>query len=99
MDCPAMLDLAARIPMDISTFTFALDIEAIKVTTFKHFFEVANTLACCMTSPSEFERLIQEVSSGSEDAIWKLVETYTPFIIRSVRSTLPSRLRPRLDSQ
>jgi RNA polymerase sigma factor (sigma-70 family) len=52
-----------------------------------------------MTSPSEFERLIQEVSSGSEDAIWKLVETYTPFIIRSVRSTLPSRLRPRLDSQ
>jgi RNA polymerase sigma factor (sigma-70 family) len=52
-----------------------------------------------MASASEFERLMERVATGSEDAVWELVETYTPYIIRSVRLTLSTRLRPKLDSQ
>src|SRR5688572_12640846 len=48
---------------------------------------------------SEFESLMAEVANGSEEAIWKLAETYTPYIIRTVRHSLSKRLRQKLDSQ
>jgi len=39
------------------------------------------------------------VAAGSEDAVWQLAETYTPYIIRAVRDLLPKTVRLRLDSQ
>jgi len=48
---------------------------------------------------AEFDRLMAEVVAGSEDAVWQLAETYTPYIIRAVRSSLPRTLRAKLDSQ
>jgi RNA polymerase sigma factor (sigma-70 family) len=52
------------------------------------------------TAPiAEFEKLMGEVASGSEDAIWQLAQTYTPYIVRAVRLSLSPRLRSKLDSQ
>jgi RNA polymerase sigma factor (sigma-70 family) len=52
-----------------------------------------------MRKVSEFEKLMEQVTAGSEEAVWELVQTYTPYIIRSVRLTLSSKLRRKLDSQ
>jgi RNA polymerase sigma factor (sigma-70 family) len=52
------------------------------------------------TAPiAEFEKLMGEVASGSEDAIWQLAQTYTPYIVRTVRLSLSPKLRSKLDSQ
>jgi len=48
---------------------------------------------------TEFEQLMAGVAAGSEEAVWELAETYTPYIIRAVRLSLPAKLRHRLDSQ
>jgi RNA polymerase sigma factor (sigma-70 family) len=48
---------------------------------------------------AEFQKLMGEVASGSEDAIWQLAQTYTPYIVRAVRLSLSPRLRSKLDSQ
>jgi RNA polymerase sigma factor (sigma-70 family) len=42
---------------------------------------------------------MEQVADGSEEAVWELVQTYTPYIIRSVRLSLSSNLRRKLDSQ
>jgi RNA polymerase sigma factor (sigma-70 family) len=52
-----------------------------------------------MGQASEFEKLMSRVAAGSEDAMWELAETYTPYIIRTVRHTLSPKLRQKLDSQ
>lgn len=52
-----------------------------------------------MTRVAEFERLMANVSAGSEEAIWQLAETYTPYILRAVRASLPAKVRSKLDSQ
>jgi RNA polymerase sigma factor (sigma-70 family) len=52
-----------------------------------------------MTQIAEFDQLMADVAAGSEDAVWQLAETYTPYIIRAVRNSLSPRLRPKLDSQ
>src|SRR5688572_4428906 len=52
-----------------------------------------------MNVPSEFEALMEQAAAGSEDAIWKLAETYTPYVIRSVRVLMSDKLRARFDSQ
>ena len=52
-----------------------------------------------MPKKTEFERLMEEVSAGSEEAIWQLADAYTPYIIRSVRLSLSPKLRQKLDSQ
>jgi DNA-directed RNA polymerase specialized sigma24 family protein len=52
-----------------------------------------------MSDLTEFERLIEQVAAGSEDAVWELVQTYTPYIRRSIRLSLAPKLRSRLDSQ
>ena len=50
-------------------------------------------------SDSEFERLMQDLATGSEDAAWIIAETYTPHILRAVRRALPDKMRSKLDSQ
>jgi RNA polymerase sigma-70 factor (ECF subfamily) len=52
-----------------------------------------------MMQASEFDRLIADVAAGSEDAIWALADTYTPYIIRAIRLSMPQNLRRRFDSQ
>jgi RNA polymerase sigma factor (sigma-70 family) len=52
-----------------------------------------------MAHADEFEKLMDEVAAGSEDAIWTLAENYTPEIIRTVRLSLSPRLRPKFDPQ
>ena len=47
----------------------------------------------------EFEQLMRDLASGSEDAAWKIAETYTPHILRVVRHSLPGKIRSKLDSQ
>jgi RNA polymerase sigma factor (sigma-70 family) len=52
-----------------------------------------------MSRVAEFEQLMANVSAGSEEAIWQLAETYTPYILRAVRASLPTKVRSKLDSQ
>jgi RNA polymerase sigma factor (sigma-70 family) len=52
-----------------------------------------------MTQLADFDRLMKDVAAGSEDAICELAETYTPYIIRAVRASLPPKIRQKLDSQ
>jgi RNA polymerase sigma factor (sigma-70 family) len=74
------------------------------------FSKPTNLTATIMISPTpgtmeatahraEFEQLMSELASGSEEAAWKIAELYTPHILRAVRSSLPSAIRPKLDSQ
>jgi RNA polymerase sigma factor (sigma-70 family) len=48
---------------------------------------------------SEFEQLMSDVAAGSEEAVWKLAETYTPYILRVLRPNLTPQVRRRIDSQ
>ena len=43
--------------------------------------------------------LMDAMAEGSEDAAWQLTELYTPHIMRAVRSSLPKRIRTKVDSQ
>lgn len=52
-----------------------------------------------MTQVAVFDQLMAEVAAGSEEATWQLAETYTPYIIRAVRASLPPKVRQKLDSQ
>jgi RNA polymerase sigma factor (sigma-70 family) len=52
-----------------------------------------------MAHVAGFEELMADVSAGSEEAIWQLAETYTPYILRAVRSSLPTKVRRKFDSQ
>lgn len=52
-----------------------------------------------MSQITEFDQLMAEVAAGSEDAILQLAESYTPYIIRSVRRCFSQRMRQKLDSQ
>jgi RNA polymerase sigma-70 factor (ECF subfamily) len=52
-----------------------------------------------MTRTADFDQLMADVANGSEEAVWELAETYTPYIIRAVRRSLSSQIRPKLDSQ
>jgi len=52
-----------------------------------------------MSEITEFDRLMADVAAGSEDAVMRLAETYTPHIIRSVRRCLSPKIRQKLDSQ
>jgi RNA polymerase sigma factor (sigma-70 family) len=51
------------------------------------------------STESKFEQLMSEVAHGSEDAVWELAETYTPYILRVLRMGLTSQVRRRVDSQ
>jgi RNA polymerase sigma-70 factor (ECF subfamily) len=52
-----------------------------------------------MSTVSKFDQLMADVAAGSEAAIWELLDTYTPFVIRAVRLSLPANVRQKLDSQ
>jgi len=47
----------------------------------------------------EFQQLMAELATGSEDAAWRIAEVYTPHILKAVRAALPAIIRPKLDSQ
>lgn len=47
----------------------------------------------------QFETLMSQLATGSEEAAWQIAETYTPHILRAVRAKLPAAIRPKLDSQ
>jgi RNA polymerase sigma factor (sigma-70 family) len=51
-----------------------------------------------MSQATQFDKLMAAVASGSDDAVWELAETYTPYIIRAVRHSLSPELRQKLDS-
>ena len=46
-----------------------------------------------------FKELVDAMTVGSEEAAWQLTERYSPHILRVVRWSLPSIIRPKLDSQ
>lgn len=52
-----------------------------------------------MSRATPFDRLMADVTAGSEEAVWELAETYTPYILRAVRASLPSKVRTKVDSQ
>lgn len=60
---------------------------------------MAETSSTLQTTESKFEQLMAEVAHGSEDAVWELAETYTPYILRVLRMGLTSQVRRRVDSQ
>jgi RNA polymerase sigma-70 factor (ECF subfamily) len=48
--------------------------------------------------PSDFERAVAELSSGSEQAVWEFIQTYGPHIQRLVRRRLHQSMRSKFDS-
>jgi RNA polymerase sigma factor (sigma-70 family) len=51
-----------------------------------------------MEAVAEFDELMTEVMAGSEEAIRYVADTYTPYIIRVIRTSLPQAFRSKLDS-
>lgn len=49
--------------------------------------------------PGNFKLLMDAMAEGSEEAAWQLTDLYTPHIMRAVRSSLPKRIRAKVDSQ
>lgn len=47
---------------------------------------------------NQFAALMEQLSRGSEDAVWELVELYGDAIRRAVRRGLNERMRPKFDS-
>ena len=52
-----------------------------------------------MSQVTDFDQLMADVMAGSEEAVWKLAESYSHHIVRVIRLSLPSQLRSKLDSQ
>lgn len=50
------------------------------------------------TREESFEELMRDLCDGSEDAAWKVVERYTPHILRVIRASLPKEIRSKVDS-
>lgn len=48
---------------------------------------------------SEFQRLLERVQAGREDAVTELIEVYGPLILQVTRKLLDRQLRSRFDSQ
>lgn len=47
---------------------------------------------------THFQQLMEDWTSGSQDAAQEVIKVYTPYIIRAVRRGLPEQLRPKVDS-
>lgn len=47
---------------------------------------------------TNFDRLIEQVRQGSQEAAWDLIEQYGPRLVRIVRRQLPHSLRSKFDS-
>lgn len=41
---------------------------------------------------------MRELCSGSEDAAWRIVDEYTPHVLRVIRASLPREIRSKVDS-
>jgi len=46
----------------------------------------------------DFSILLQRVKTGSQDALWQLVEAYGPHVLRVIRRLLNQEMRTRYDS-
>lgn len=46
----------------------------------------------------DFESLMRDAAGGSEEAAWRVVELYGPYVFRSVRRALHPKIRPQFDS-
>jgi RNA polymerase sigma factor (sigma-70 family) len=51
-----------------------------------------------MSDQYDFRNLMQQISKGSEDAAWELVELYGELIRRAIRRILNKKLRSKFDS-
>jgi RNA polymerase sigma factor (sigma-70 family) len=49
-------------------------------------------------APTRFELLLKRIASGSDEAVWELLETYSSNILRVARRRLPQELRGKVDS-
>ena len=53
-----------------------------------------------MTAPNrQFDQLMSDAMSGSEEAAWEIAQTYTPYIIRTAQSNLTPQLQSKIDPQ
>jgi len=50
------------------------------------------------TQTDDFRSLMRQVGEGSESAAWTLVETYGPYILRTIRRMLHVDIRSKFDS-
>ncbi|MEZ6121622.1 MAG: sigma-70 family RNA polymerase sigma factor [Planctomycetaceae bacterium] len=50
-------------------------------------------------SQASFQALTARLKDGSDEAFQELLETYSPYVLRSIRRRLHQRLRGRFDSQ
>ena len=51
-----------------------------------------------MGTQAGFDRLLEQVRDGSEDAVQRLVHSYSPHLKRAIRRRLSSRIRSKFDS-
>lgn len=51
-----------------------------------------------MAIGKEFEQLLRELEEGSEEAVWELVQRFSPYLYRVVRRRLHPSLRRRYES-
>ena len=51
-----------------------------------------------VTQQSDFQSLMKRINDGEEEAAWELVETYGPYVLRSVRRMLHADIRSKFDS-
>ena len=50
------------------------------------------------TDEQTFTCLLEQARSGSDEAAWDLVETYGPYVLRTIRRTLSREIRGKFDS-
>lgn len=48
---------------------------------------------------TSFADLLQRVRQGSDDAAWDLVQTYGPYVLRTIRRTIGREIRGKFDSE
>ncbi len=60
--------------------------------------EMTDERAQTSNENSEFQKILERVCAGSDEAIWELIETYGPHIQRVVRRRLNHKLRSKFDS-
>jgi RNA polymerase sigma factor (sigma-70 family) len=51
-----------------------------------------------MATEADFDQLLEQVRDGSEEAVHRLVHSYSPHLRRAIRRRLSSRIRSKFDS-
>lgn len=47
---------------------------------------------------ASFEKLMQQLCQGSEEAAWEIFDRFAPHILRVIRASLPNEIRSKVDS-